>query len=218
MTVTFNMKVAVSKWLGKNGSVTDAPQQPPSLTERRRLELAQSVMRIAIEAFTGLGYDQVSVADICARAGISQSTFFRTFDGKPSIVSGSIEAIHRLIAARMSECDGDQPLLECYLEAFRAQFIALGLSAPAILAANTAVVTRPEVRGLFLDSIAHGDAHPFALEIARRLRTGPSDVRVPTLRAMIWVATDLAMTSLPADGDIHTLVDAIRDRLSLVCT
>ena len=218
MTVTFNLTVAVTQWLGKNGSVTDTPQRPPSLTERRRLELAQSVMRIAIEAFTELGYDQVSVADICARAGISQSTFFRTFDGKPSIVSDSIEVTHRHIAARMSGCDTDHSLLECYLEAFRAQFVALGVTSPAILAANTAIVTRPEVRGLFLDSIANGDAHPFALEIARRLRTGPSDVRVSTLRAMIWAATDLAMTSLPVDGDIHTLVEEIRDRLSLVCT
>jgi len=169
-------------------------------------------MRIAVEAFQELGYDGVSVAEICARAGISQSTFFRTFDGKPSIVSGSIEATHELIAQRMRDCDDDS-ILGCYLGAFRDHFVQLGFTTAPALAANTAVVTRPEVRGLFLDSIADGPHHPFAAELARRLHTEVDDPRVATLRAIIWVATDLAMTTVAPAGDLNELIANIRARL-----
>lgn len=183
------------------------------LRERRRLELAETILRIAAEAFLDLGYDGVSVAEICARAGISQSTFFRTFDGKPSIVSGSIEATHELIAQRMRDCQ-DNSILSCYLDAFRAHFAKLGFETAPVLAANTAVVTRPEVRGLFLDSIADGPRHPFAAELARRLQTDVDDPRVATLRAIIWVATDLAMTAVSPNGDLDALIANIRGRLA----
>jgi AcrR family transcriptional regulator len=185
----------------------------PRLVERRRLELAENVMRIAVEAFLELGYDSVSVAEICARAGISQSTFFRTFAGKPAIVRGAFEVTHDLIAERMRD-SSDDSLLSCYLTAFREHFATLGLVTPAALAANTGVVTRPEVRGLFLDSIAAGPRHPFAAEIARRMNIDVDDPRVGTVRAIIWVATDLAMTAIAPDGDLDDLVTGIRERLS----
>jgi AcrR family transcriptional regulator len=183
------------------------------LVERRRLELAEDVMRIAVEAFLELGYESVSVAEICARAGISQSTFFRTFAGKPAIVSGAFEITHELIAQRMRDST-DGSLLSCYLTAFREHFVTLALVTPTALAANTGVVTRPEVRGVFLDSIAAGPRHPFAVEIARRLQVEVEDPRVATVRAIIWVATDLAMTSIAPDGDLEDLVADIRGRLS----
>jgi len=186
---------------------------PPRLNERRRLELAENVMRIAVEAFLELGYDRVSVAEICARAGISQSTFFRTFGGKPAIVSGSFDVTHELIAQQMRN-SSDDSLLSCYLTAFRDHFAKVGLDTAPALAANTAVITRPEVRGLFMDSIAAGPHHPFAAEIARRLHIDVEDPRVATVRAIIWVVTDLAMTSIAPDGDLDDLVADIRERLS----
>jgi AcrR family transcriptional regulator len=159
-----------------------------------------------------LGYDRVSVAEVCARAGISQSTFFRTFDGKPSIVSSSIEATHELIAQRMRNSENDS-ILGSYLDAFHEHFTRLGFESASVLATNTAVLTRPEVRGLFLDSIAQGPRHPFAIELARRLHSDVDDPRVATLRAMIWVATDLAMTAVAPTGDLDVLVADIRGRL-----
>jgi AcrR family transcriptional regulator len=171
-------------------------------------------MQISVDAFLDVGYDDVSVAEICSRAGISQSTLFRTFDGKPAIVSGSIEVVHELMARRMRECDQDDSIVNCYLAAFRDQFVKLGFETATALTANTAVVTRPDVRGLFLESIARSPRHPFAFEIARRLGVELEDSRVATLRAIIWVATDLAMTSVAPSGDLDDLVADIRERLS----
>jgi mycofactocin system transcriptional regulator len=70
--------------------------RPPG-TSRRQLEL------IALRLFTEQGFDQTTIGQIAAAAGVSRRTFFRYFDSKASALWGEfdaeVEAIRSALAA-----------------------------------------------------------------------------------------------------------------------
>ena len=57
-----------------------------TLQQRRRLETAAEVSRVAMLLFAERGFDAVTVDEIAAAAGISPRTFFRYFASKDDIV------------------------------------------------------------------------------------------------------------------------------------
>ena len=64
---------------------------------RGRLEQA------AYELFLERGYDQTTVADIAARAGLTERTFFRHFADKREVLFGGSSTIHDLVLSAIGE-------------------------------------------------------------------------------------------------------------------
>ncbi|MEG8179870.1 TetR family transcriptional regulator [Nocardia terpenica] len=69
----------------------DSPSSPalggqPDLRTRRRAQTEREIHTAAVELSEARGFDQVTVNDIAARAGVSQRTFFRYFPTKDSAV------------------------------------------------------------------------------------------------------------------------------------
>lgn len=62
--------------------------RPPGLRERKRAAARARVEEIAIDLCLRHGYDSVTVAQICADAGIAQSTFFNYFGSKDAAILG----------------------------------------------------------------------------------------------------------------------------------
>jgi AcrR family transcriptional regulator len=56
------------------------------LTERRRRLVREDIGRAAVNLFADQGFDNVTVADIAAAAGISERTFFRYFATKDDVL------------------------------------------------------------------------------------------------------------------------------------
>ncbi|QIS20461.1 TetR family transcriptional regulator [Nocardia terpenica] len=73
----------------------------PDLRARRRAQTEREIHTAAVELSEARGFDQITVNDIAARAGVSQRTFFRYFPTKDSAVLydqwGVADAIGRLI-------------------------------------------------------------------------------------------------------------------------
>lgn len=59
---------------------------PPSSRDKRREATRKAIEWLAIGLFEEAGYDQVTVADIAAKADISERTFFRYFAGKDDVL------------------------------------------------------------------------------------------------------------------------------------
>ncbi|MEV4944033.1 TetR family transcriptional regulator [Streptomyces zaomyceticus] len=60
----------------------------PGLRMKTRQAVTEALADTALELFDTAGFDQVTVADIVAAAGISQRSFFRYFSNKEDVVFG----------------------------------------------------------------------------------------------------------------------------------
>ena len=104
--------------------MTDAPQEPDSLRERKR----RATMVAIEDAATGLvlerGYDAVTVEDICARADVSKRTFFNYVPSKEAAVIGTppcaVTDARRADFLEAADPDVPGALLTVFLGAFAA--------------------------------------------------------------------------------------------------
>ncbi|KPC90357.1 TetR family transcriptional regulator, partial [Streptomyces sp. NRRL F-6602] len=60
----------------------------PGLRMKTRRAVTEALADTALDLFDRAGFDQVTVADIVAAAGISQRSFFRYFSSKEDVVFG----------------------------------------------------------------------------------------------------------------------------------
>jgi AcrR family transcriptional regulator len=96
-------------------------------SDRRRRLMRDELRSIAVDLFAERGFDEVTVDDIAAAAGISARTFFRYFATKDEVVLAYERRLHeRLLTALHS-----RPANEGGVEALREAYIATSHVDPA---------------------------------------------------------------------------------------
>jgi len=81
---------------------------------RGRLELA------AIELFVGRGYEQTTVAEIAARAGLTERTFFRYFADKREVLFSGSAMLQELLVSTVAAAPESAAPIEAVAEAVEA--------------------------------------------------------------------------------------------------
>ena len=84
-----------------------AATRPPG---RPRVSSRQNVEAAAVELFLARGFEQTTVDDIAAAAGIGRSTFFRYFRTKADVLWLPFDAHFDLLAAALAKRPADEPL------------------------------------------------------------------------------------------------------------
>jgi mycofactocin system transcriptional regulator len=79
--------------------------RPPG-TSRRELEL------IALRLFTDQGFDNTTIEEIAALAGVSKRTFFRYFGSKTSVLWSEFDTEVATIRAALADVPADVPMME----------------------------------------------------------------------------------------------------------
>lgn len=192
----------------------------PGLRERNRARNRAEVAAVALELFDRRGFDEVTVDDIAAAAGISRRTFFRYFDSKEDAVlpyeDERLDQLREMLAARPAS----EPILASIRHATVAIIAATagpearidGLRRARLLADCPAV----HARSLALQS--HWEA-AIAEVIAAHLGVDPAtDLEVQviagaTLVAVraavrVWLATDGATDLADLVGDAYDVLTA----------
>lgn len=77
---------------------------------RRSQATRQRLQTVAIDLFTEKGFDQVTVEEIAAAAGVSHMTFYRNFPTKEAVVLD--DPYDPVVAAAVTEQDRELPALE----------------------------------------------------------------------------------------------------------
>jgi AcrR family transcriptional regulator len=142
------------------------------------------VSEMALDLFLENGYEQTTIDDICAVAGISRSTFFRYFPSKEDVfASETSAAVDEILAALRQRPDDEapwsalrhamSPLVEYYAtQTDRAhRLAALAVTTPAL------ATVQQEKQAKFRALIAP--------ELARRLGVDPANPTDPRPRALI---------------------------------
>jgi AcrR family transcriptional regulator len=69
--------------------VTEKNNDCPGLRERKRRETKLRIEDCGTELILDRGFDQVTLEEICEKAGISRRTFFNYFESKDQVASGT---------------------------------------------------------------------------------------------------------------------------------
>jgi AcrR family transcriptional regulator len=80
---------------------------------RRRLREA------ALQLYREYGYDRTTTAEIAARAGVTERTFFRHFPDKREVLFGGEDALHEALAAAIAAAPAARGPMEVLVAAFR---------------------------------------------------------------------------------------------------
>lgn len=145
------------------------------------------VSEMALDLFLENGYEQTTVDDICAVAGISRSTFFRYFPSKEDVFMSTTSAAAEELSHALRQRPDDEPpwaALRHALDPLIAHYAAQPERARRLaeLARTTPALTplRQQKLARFYDLCTP--------EIARRLGSDPGDATDPRPRALIAAA------------------------------
>ena len=105
------------------------------LRERRKRETRQAISDIATGMFAARGYDQVTIAEIAAAAGVAKMTVTNYFPRKEDLVFDQAEGLIRHLAEVIASRAPGESLLAAvrrdYAAAVARGDVSLGLSGPA---------------------------------------------------------------------------------------
>lgn len=105
------------------------------LRERRKRETRQAISDIATGMFAARGYDQVTIAEIAAAAGVAKMTVTNYFPRKEDLVFDQAEGLIRHLAEVIASRAPGESLLAAvrrdYADAVARGDVSLGLSSPA---------------------------------------------------------------------------------------
>lgn len=97
------------------------PQKPTPLREQTRSVVRSLLARTAIELFAAKGYDNTTLDEVAAAAGVSRRTLFNYFRNKEDLALGGLSEQGEAIAKRLAE----RPATEDPWTSLRAAFQVL---------------------------------------------------------------------------------------------
>ena len=124
-------------------------------TGRRRITSRGELERVALDLFTSRGFEETTVDDIAAAAGIGRRTFFRYYASKNDTVWGDFDAQLDTLRRWFDDCKPDVPLMDAVHaavvtfnrlpreeEPWHRRRMALILNTPALQAHSTPMYAR----------------------------------------------------------------------------
>jgi mycofactocin system transcriptional regulator len=93
------------------------PKAQANQAGRRRVTSRAELEQIAFGLFDRTGFEQTTVDDIAAAAGIGRRTFFRYFSSKNDIPWGMFERELERMRVRLKACPPEVPLMDAIREA-----------------------------------------------------------------------------------------------------
>src|SRR6266516_1712590 len=85
-------------------------QDPIPVRERTRRAVRGELAQLAVSLFVEKGYDETTIDDLAAAAGMSKRTFFRYFASKEELVMGKYEFFGEQLAEDLAARPVDEPL------------------------------------------------------------------------------------------------------------
>jgi len=187
--------------------MTGSRTPPTGLRERKKAQTRRSIQEQALKLFLSQGYENTTVEQIAAAAGVSHMTFFRHFPTKESVVENDDydPLIAQLIEARPPEEDSLTALHQALAQGLAAVYAT---DKEALLVRTRLVLRTPALRARVWEN-QYATEQLFAESLAARLDSGVTlSIRVLAAASLAALTTALTLW-VDSEGDEHlpSLVD-----------
>ena len=160
--------------------------------------------------FIERGYDEVTVADIAERAGLTKRSFFNHFADKREVMFASADALQASVLAALAEAGSDLDPLDAAVHAFT-QAAAPIADYPEIARARRALIdSSPELRERDLMKIASMTA-AVADALARRGAPRRDAIFVSQAATTVFTTAVDEWAREPEHGLAASIQDALND-------
>jgi AcrR family transcriptional regulator len=186
-----------------------------SLQDRRRRYIASEIAAAAMTLFGEHGFDDVTVEEIAAAAGISSRTFFRYYATKEEVIL----QYQRRLNERLVEALAGRPPEEGPVTALREAYLATSRVAPedceTVVERNRFLAGSRALR-VRADGERAADSKAVTDVLAERIGADPADPRLETVAVAMGATASAAFTRWVAAGGIGDPADEIGGALALI--
>ena len=181
-----------------------------------RAELRRDLVAAAVELFHARGYDDTTIDDIAAAAGVGRRTFFRYFRSKEDAISPDHETALARIADVFEAAHPTEPVVVLVLRAGETVF-DLYTDDPALSVRRFALTHRvPALRDRESASVDHY-RRLFTRHLRQRLAEQPDgELRAAVIGAAVVAAHNVALRTWLAAGAPADGYEACRERFRRV--
>jgi mycofactocin system transcriptional regulator len=189
--------------------VTERRRGRPPSTSRRELRL------IALRLFKENGFDNTTIDQIAAEAGVSERTFFRYFTNKASVLWTEFEAEVEAIRSALAAVPDDVPMMDAIRDAVVAANHYRAEDVPEMRQRMNLVATVPALSSSAAEHYAAWER--VISEFAGRRLGMPADSLYPLAVGRAALAACRAgydRWSAKADSDLTVYLDAVLQALA----
>src|SRR2546423_9702248 len=139
-------------------------RDPLPVRERTRRAVRGELAQLAVELFVEKGYDETTIDDLAAAAGMSKRTFFRYFASKEELVMGKYEVLGEQLAEDLAARPADEPIWASLRQVFGRVVDHVERGGTAAVALEKMVRDHPALnaryleRGSRMQGLLHGEA------------------------------------------------------------
>lgn len=189
-------------------TVTVNTKDPGNAVGRWEPNSQGRLQEAALALFAERGFDQTTAAEIAARAGLTERTFFRHFADKREVLFAGAELLEERIVAGVSGAPRADGPLAAVSRGLDAAAVVLGQSRRDLVRQRqTVIAANPELRERELAKLAH-----YAAAIAASLRQRGVGEQQATLAAeAAMTVLRLAMQQWAGGTDTRELPAIMRD-------
>ncbi|GGN14560.1 TetR family transcriptional regulator [Lentzea pudingi] len=160
-----------------------------TLWDRSRQAVVAEIVETALALFAEQGYEATTMAQVAARAGVSQRSLFRYFGTKEDLVCGDQEALGDLLVATVEAHDSAASTWDALRAGFTTILTASDHTPQRVLEISTLIFANPPLRSRYFEKRLRWQR---ALVPAIEKRMGIESGEIPDARAMGVIATVFA--------------------------
>jgi AcrR family transcriptional regulator len=164
-------------------------EKPATLWDRSRQAVVAEIVDTALTLFAEQGYEATTMAQVAARAGVSQRSLFRYFGTKEDLVCGDQEALGDLLVATVEAQAPEVSTWDALRAGFTTILTASNHTPQRVLEISTLIFDNPPLRARYFEKRLKWQR---ALAPVIEKRMGIDSGEIPDARAMGVIATVFA--------------------------
>lgn len=185
-----------------------------NLAHRKRQFVRDELAEAALKLLAFQGFEETTIDQIAASAGVSRRTFFRYFQSKEDVIVESLGDVGEELRAALDARPADEPPTMAVRQALSVFEDACAEYPEKVLRLTKLILHTPALNARYLERQAEWKTD-LAASLARRSHASDDDLRPVVTAGVAFAALDVALRAWVAGGGKRNLGALLDDTFSL---